>query len=244
VEKSDRSTIVTVSDIVQYLICPRRVYFTSKGYKNRINIENLMLKEIALLITDLDPKDDDDLVERTAERLPLIYMDELKDFSSDQIEEAKMRIRAATDFDKMKKLAVGTYEVNYRMLSARLGLVGCVDELIKIGDEFIPAIIKTGNCPETGVWKRDRLQLAAYAILINESLGATVNRGFVEYVRQGERRETPIRSYDRRKVFMLLDRVKRIKEGALPDRIKNAPCDGCDFHPECETKHSLLSKFF
>ncbi|RLG29892.1 recombinase RecB, partial [Methanosarcinales archaeon] len=100
------------------------------------------------------------------------------------------------------------------------------------------------KCPEYSVWKSDRVQLAAYAMLIEEEFETTVKRGFVEYIRTAEFRESQIRKRDKALALQILKRVKRIKGGVFPEKGENAHCDSCVFEEMCETKKTLLSKLF
>lgn len=138
------------------------------------------------------------------------------------------------------------YEREHAMLSENLSMSGSVDKLIRTEEEVIPCMIKTGKCPVYSVWKSDRVQLAAYAMLIEEEFGfeTTVKRGFVEYIRNAESRETQIRRRDRALALQILKRVKRIKGGVFPEKGGNAPCDKCVFAEMCETKKTLLSTLF
>ena len=88
------------------------------------------------------------------------------------------------------------------------------------------------------------MQLAAYAMLIEEEFGTTVQRGFVEYIRTAAIRESHIKKRDRALAFQALKHVKKIKRGAFPEKGANAPCDNCAFLDRCETKKTLLSKLF
>jgi CRISPR-associated exonuclease Cas4 len=136
------------------------------------------------------------------------------------------------------------YEREHMLVSEKLGLSGCVDKLIRAGEEFIPCMIKTGKCPEYGVWRNNRVQLTAYAMLIEEEFETMVTRGFVEYIRNAELREFRIRKKDRALALQVLKRVKRIKGGVFPDKGSNAPCDTCSFIERCETRKTLLSTLF
>jgi len=60
-------------------------------------------------------------------------------------------------------LVPGEVEVDLR--SEKLGLSGRLDRLAPGG---IPSLIRSGKMPEDGVWKRDRLMLAGYSLLLNE----------------------------------------------------------------------------
>jgi CRISPR-associated exonuclease Cas4 len=86
------------------------------------------------------------------------------------------------------------------------------------------------------------MQLAAYALLIEDEFETTVQRGFVEYIRKAEVREVHIKKRDRALALQLVKRVRKIKGGFFPEKGENAPCDDCFFLELCETKKTLLSK--
>jgi CRISPR-associated exonuclease Cas4 len=135
-------------------------------------------------------------------------------------------------------------ELEPALRSEKFGLTGSPDKLITIGDELTPSIIKTGAMAENGVWKSDRLQLTAYAILVEEIYNTVVTRGFVEYARWGKVREVTIKRHERRKVLQLRDRVRKIEEGFMPEKPTDAPCEHCGFKGICDVKSTLASRFF
>ena len=136
------------------------------------------------------------------------------------------------------------YEREHLMISEKLGLSGSVDKLIRAGEEFVPCVVKTGRCPEYGVWRGDRMQLAAYAMLVEEEFETTVRRGFVQYIKAAEFRESLVRRRDRALALQILRRVKRVKgkRAVFPEKGENAPCENCVFEEKCETRRTLLSK--
>ena len=126
--------------------------------------------------------------------------------------------------------------------SDRLGLSGRLDRLVTGG--HVPSIIKTGFAPDDGVWKKDRLQLAGYAMLTEEHYGGRIELGQVEYPRSGVIRTVQIHSVDRGRFLRIRNRVQQIKEGRLPERPEEARCIDCEVRDKCETRMSLASKFF
>jgi RecB family exonuclease len=186
-----------------------------------------------------------------------IYKDELKEVDKDLFEAVKSdfvhsiespewlsKLKTEDEFAELER-SYG-YEREHTMVSEKLSMVGSVDKLIKTEAEVIPCVIKTGRCPEYGVWRSDRMQLAAYAMLIEDEFGTTVQRGFVEYInmRTAEIRESHIKKRDRALAFQILKYVKKIKGGVYPEKGANAPCDSCSFVEMCDTRKTLLSKLF
>ncbi|MHC1611154.1 MAG: CRISPR-associated protein Cas4 [Candidatus Methanospirareceae archaeon] len=237
--------------------------------KERSVIEHLLLKELGFNLRRVyggnaeggegDEGEDEDVktvIEDIVDGVEWIYRDELKTVDKDLFDAVKSdflsMIESAEWLEKLKtrnttmaelERSYG-YEREYTMRSEKLSMVGSVDKLIRTEEEAIPCVIKTGRCPEYGVWKSDRMQLAAYAMLIEDEFGTTVQRGFVDYIRTADVRELHIRKRDRALVFQILKHVKKIKGGVYPERGRNAPCDSCPFVELCDTKKTLLSKLF
>ncbi len=243
--------------------------------KERSAIEHILLKELGFNMhkvyggdkydeggeEDERTTEEEEAVKRVIEDavdgVEWIYKDELKTVDKDLFEAVKSdflhRIESPEWLSKLKtedELAELVrsygYEREHTMLSEKLGMVGSVDKLIKTEGEVIPCVIKTGRCPEYGVWRGDRMQLAAYAMLIEDEFGTTVQRGFVEYInmRTAEIRDLHIKKRDRALAFQILKYVKKIKGGVYPEKGANAPCDSCSFIEMCDTRKTLLSKLF
>jgi CRISPR-associated exonuclease Cas4 len=132
-------------------------------------------------------------------------------------------------------------EVEVDLRSSRLGLTGRLDRIVP-GPQ--PSLIRTGKAPQDGVWKRDRMMLAGYALLLGEKNGTKINRGLIEYPLSGAMREVQIYEVDKARVLRIRDRIRQIKNGRLPDRPTDAPCDKCEMVDSCETNRQLASKFF
>ena len=108
----------------------------------------------------------------------------------------------------------------------------------------VPVIIKTGKCPEYGIWADDRLHLAAFSMLVQEVHNRPIDSGIVIYSRSGCIRPSKIRANDRRQVLGVCSNIKKIKEGFLPERKQTPLCNDCEFLESCDVKSSLASKFF
>ncbi len=270
---------VKVSDLTQYMICPRLVYFRAGGHKQsgiakgkeRSVIENILLKELAFDLHKIYARGEDEggegaeteeedarrIMEEIEDGVERIYKEELEGLETDFFEVVKRDFICSMSVENaewLRKVRTGNglleleeahgYEREHTMVSEKLSMSGSVDKLIRTGEEIIPCVIKTGKCPEYGVWKSDRMQLAAYAMLIEEEFETTVKRGFVEYIRNAEFRESRIKKRDKALALQILKRVKRIKGGVFPEKGENAPCDKCSFVELCETRKTLLSKLF
>jgi CRISPR-associated exonuclease Cas4 len=177
---------------------------------------------------------------RLEEELPLVY-----EIEPDEMEPACRELEG--EIASIAKGLAGHVDLllpcqaEVDLFSDKLGLSGRLDRL---APGSTPSIIRTGKAPQDGIWKRDRLMLAGYALLLGEKNRTHINQGLVEYPRQGVVRAAEIRSVDRARVLRIRDRIRLIKDGQLPDRPDDAPCQACEAKEICETRHSLASRFF
>lgn len=227
-----------------YVRCPRLIYFDALGnLPRKINPEHLLLRSLMLSISDnagLESKLCEAL-SRLELELPLVY----------EIDPVELGLACREMEKRIPELASGLAphmnsilpsEVEVDLRSDRLGLSGRLDRLVVSGS--VPSVIRTGHAPEDGVWKKDRLMLAGYSMLLTEMYGKKVSRGFVEYPRSSVVREIEIHSVDRSRALRIRDRVRQIKEGRLPERPQDARCEGCVVKERCETRQTLASRFF
>ena len=236
-------TLVRISDIGLYLGCPRLVYFDNLGRAMRKNdAERILLRSLMLSLSqesDLESQLKEALA-RLEEELPLVYDIEPEELGLACRELAgKIELIAQGLSPYIDRIVPCEAEVDLR--SEKLGLSGRLDRL---APGFTPSLIRTGQAPMDGVWKKDRLMLAGYGMLLGEKHNLRINQGFVEYPRSGLVRQVQIHSVDRARVLRIRDRVRQIKDGQLPDRPENAHCDRCPELERCEMKQTLASKFF
>ncbi len=264
--RGETKEVVRVSEISIYLTCPRQVYFLSKN-ENKMFLmgeeaflEELILKEVAHLLPTAKNEgkyqDVEKMLDVVLEYLPIVYREELEDMDESRLSALLERkkgeiISELKETGWWKKVTRDDrffrcdYKREYTIFSEKLGLSGSVEKLMRIDGKLTPCIIRTGRCPDRDVWYRDRIQLAAYAILSEEEFGEVVDHGLVEYIREGEIRDVMIRRKDRLKSLQILRNIRRIKRGLFPEKGERAPCESCMFEETCNIKgKSLLSKIF
>ncbi len=234
---------IRISDIGLYLRCPRLVYFDAMGrLSHKNNPKHLLLRALMLAIVgeeDLEGQLKGSL-KSLEQELPLIY-----DIEPDEINSACRELEG-----KISEISNGLSpyidmlvpcDVEVDLRSEKLGLSGRLDRLAPGG---IPSLIRSGKMPGEGVWKRDRLMLAGYSLLLGEKYGKKLGHGLVEYPLSGQVRKVQIYSVDRARVLRIRDRVRQIRGGQLPDRPDDARCAECEALKSCETRVSLASRFF
>jgi len=110
---------------------------------------------------------------------------------------------------------------------------GTLDKVVVVDGCYAPSLIKTHNPPPMGVWKADRLQATAYAMLLENEMDMRVERAQIEYVSNGIVREFPIKTVDRREVIRCLDDMRASIEKERANRNKKM-CESCSLRKICE----------
>ncbi|WP_256621259.1 Dna2/Cas4 domain-containing protein [Methanolobus chelungpuianus] len=265
-------TNVNISELVLYFSCPRKVYYAQRDSRASATlsfpqVEHMILRETGLsypeLLKTYSSKDEElfraleELLFRTAEEIKFIHPEELADVPADIIEEATGNLQSGlrnisdnllsflrTESDTGLVRQLESFRPGSLFHSELLGLSGIPAGIVDIDGTLSPLIIKTGRCPDNGLWANDRLHLAALAMLLEEAGASPVKTGIATYARQGVIRRMNIRSDDRRQVLSVLPKVRRIKDGSMPDRKESALCENCAHSPVCNVQSSLASKFF
>lgn len=122
--------------------------------------------------------------------------------------------------------------------SERLGLRGRLDLAIAVPDRAAPgaeALVVEYKDSERAAGAHFKLQLAAYALLLEELWGLPVRRGYIYRIPLRQVEEVPISAALRRKVRETIDVMRRAVSGeqmpAAPD--SRRPCVSCEFRRFC-----------
>lgn len=175
---------IDVSDIVQYLYCPRKVYFHRVAG-----------------ITLTRPK-----------------MEVGREFH-DRIEDS---LRHRPDL----------LSCNVYLESKRYGIKGKVDAIIERDGEYIPVDIKYSKFRH--VFYQWKMQLVAYAVLIEENFDCTVKRGYIYFPEIRKFVEVEISPTDKRRLFEIIKQVEGvIKQGVFPRATKSKKCHYCEMYKFC-----------
>jgi len=122
-----------------------------------------------------------------------------------------------------------------KIRSEKLGLVGRLDKIEIENENYAPIDLKTGKPPKSDIWQDQKIQLAAYSLLIEEKFSTNVDYGYIEYLKTRERRKIYINPFMKENVKNLIDEVNRlIKVNKLPEKIDNInKCNNCGLRTEC-----------
>ena len=132
----------------------------------------------------------------------------------------------------------------YRVSSGILGLRGIIDELEVYPEFCVPVELKTGKMPSEGVWPGHKVQVGAYALLLEEKFGAKVEKAVVRYLDSNASREVAINPFLRQEVKEIIEKVQNMLDSAeIPDFVGNEnKCGACDLKEVCFDKNTINEK--
>ncbi len=130
-----------------------------------------------------------------------------------------------------KRAWMPAVQTDVRVASDRHGMAGMID---RVAADGAFSIIRASGALPFGTYASDRLRLAAIAFCLEEMTGREVAGGNVEYIPDGVLRFHAVQPRDRRQVIAALHRIRAIREGEMPKRPLNAPCNRCTYKEKCE----------
>jgi CRISPR-associated exonuclease Cas4 len=132
----------------------------------------------------------------------------------------------------------------YRINSAALGLKGVIDELEIYPEFFVPNELKTGKAPKEGVWPGHKIQVAAYAMLLEEKFNVPINKAVIRYLDTNEEREVMVNPFLKQEVKQLIEKVNAmLNSGEIPDFTDNEnKCKSCDLKDVCYDEKLINQK--
>jgi len=132
----------------------------------------------------------------------------------------------------------------YRVSSEKLGFRGIIDELEIHTDFFVPNELKTGKTPEEGVWPGHKIQVGAYAMLLEEKFDVPVKKAVVRYLDSNTSREVSINPFLKQEILEIAEKVNlMLKSAEIPDFADSEnKCKSCDLKDVCFDENLIAGK--
>ena len=233
INQSEEKIVSSIKEKIQYneLIAKYKKFY-SRSLREKIIKNKSRIREVNLDIVDV--------FKRT---WPLI------------LDEAETR--AKNIFDFIQKYNVYGLELwekltpkiisEIRLDSNNLQLKGIVDKVEIYEDCYVPIELKTGKMPKDGMWPGHRIQIAAYAMLIEEKFKTNVKEAFIYYLDAKETRQISINPFMKEEIMNLVKEVQELlKTHELPNYCENKnKCVNCGLRETCyneEEVSTLLSE--
>lgn len=133
--------------------------------------------------------------------------------------------------------------------SEKLGLRGKVDALRTREGQTIPYEHKRGRCYRDNnnkpqAWESDRIQVLAYALLIEVELGIIVPEGRVRYHADNVLVHVPLDDQGRQDVLNCIDRARKLRMSSErpPVTTNERLCTRCSLSPVCLPEETRLAQ--
>ena len=227
INQAEEKIVSSIKEKIQYnqLILLYKTFY-SKALRERIIKNKSKIKEVNLDIVDVFKK-----------TWPLI------------LEEAEIRAKNIFEFiqrynlygkELWKRLTpkiISELSIN----SDKLQLTGIIDRIEAYTESYVPIELKTGKMPEDGVWPGHRIQIAAYAMLIEEKFNTKVKEGFINYLDAKETRHIAINPFMKEEIISLVKEVQNLlKKQILPEYCGNKnKCTNCGLREQCYNEAEL-----
>lgn len=117
-----------------------------------------------------------------------------------------------------------------------LGVRGIIDCILQFRDgALIPIEYKTGKAPSRGVWPGHKLQVGAYAVLMEREFGVRIDYGVIRYLDHSREEKVYVNPALRDEVLQLIRQVQDLLTSpTLPARISNErKCVVCSYKEQC-----------
>ncbi|NMC61037.1 MAG: CRISPR-associated protein Cas4 [Candidatus Methanofastidiosa archaeon] len=169
------------------------------------------------------------------------YLDLIKELQEELREEGllkSLRIKKyITQYGKDENLYRNLFamkEMEYLISSKELHLVGKIDKLEEDSEgNLFPVELKTGLF-SNGIKKHEKLQVAAYALLLEKEKGVRIPVGFIDYYQVKQRLPLLITEEDKKKVLEILSKVKLLFDEQIePKKERKNLCLKCGYKEFC-----------
>ncbi|MBD3304672.1 CRISPR-associated protein Cas4 [Candidatus Woesearchaeota archaeon] len=123
----------------------------------------------------------------------------------------------------------------YKITAEGVGISGKVDQVLVYPGSVVPIEIKSGRAPKEGAWDNHKVQLAAYALLLENVFKISIPAGFVKYVDENAFRRIEINAFLKDQVKDMIKRVNDLlKSRQLPKKVTNIKkCEKCGLKNIC-----------
>ncbi|MBW3001758.1 CRISPR-associated protein Cas4 [Candidatus Woesearchaeota archaeon] len=123
----------------------------------------------------------------------------------------------------------------YKISAEDIGISGKVDQVLVYPDSVVPIEIKSGKAPKEGAWENHKVQLAAYALLLENAFKISIPAGYVKYVDESVSRRIEINAFLKDQVKELVKSVNfMLKSRQLPKKADNPnKCEKCGLRNIC-----------
>lgn len=247
---------VRVSDLSSYMICPRLAFFRFRKREDTESprtVRSELYREISrscgiALASDNPQEAVRRAICKACKDMPFVCGFSADEARSEMIQQIDCIVaglnRESERLGKDRLAAMLRPEAErVTLYSDKLRMSGRIDRIIRVDGQYMPVIVSASAPPENGIFRSDRIKLAAYSLLISEKLDQVITRCAMEYMEGWCIRETEIRQTDVREALSVRRRIEEARN-AMPDAQRGKWCGGCTYKNSCVARVSFLDKLY
>lgn len=126
------------------------------------------------------------------------------------------------------------YLTEFKIISGKLQLVGRIDRVIIEKQDnktiYVPCEIK--NADTIKPYESDILQLACYAILLEDKFNTEIKKGIIQY--KNRKIDVEIDEGKRQRIFSIIESINKFSSTGMPKILENfKKCRACGLRDEC-----------
>lgn len=213
--------MIKLSHITSYLTCPRLAYYRMR-FGEKSFTEKHAVKEIYHSLRMGFG------VEWARERAKALN----ESFCEETFNRALKNFKLSKELEEMKPV---DWDVVYN--SEELGVSLTIDEVVEFKEKRFPLFVAL-SAPKSGVWFQDLIKAGVTALV------ARFERSLIYYSYSGEVRVVEANFGIKRKSLKLIERLRMVEKGFLPERNEGEYCRFCGFFEDCKrTPETFASKF-
>ncbi|MBI2207910.1 CRISPR-associated protein Cas4 [Candidatus Woesearchaeota archaeon] len=125
--------------------------------------------------------------------------------------------------------------------SDTLQLKGIIDKVEIYKESYIPIELKTGKAPKEGLWPGHKIQIVAYALMLEEKYQKPIKEAFVHYLDNKEKRHITINPFMKEEIINLVKEIQELLEKkSLPNYCENRnKCVNCGAKETCYNEQEV-----
>ncbi|MCS7118702.1 MAG: hypothetical protein RMH75_01430 [Archaeoglobaceae archaeon] len=213
--------MIKLSHIISYLTCPRLAYYRFKFGERSFTEKNAVREIYQSLRRGFG-------IEWARERAKTMN----ENYSEEVFNQAVHKFKFSQALEEFRAL---DWDVVFN--SEKFGITLTVDEIVEFKNDEYPLFVSL-NAPKIGVWFQDLIRAGII------SLVTVFDKIFLYYAYSGEIRIAESSFNLKRKALKLIERLKMIEKGFLPERNEGEYCKFCKFFDDCNRiPETFASKF-
>lgn len=176
----------------------------------------------------------------------LVYCERL--FYLEEVEELRVADHAVYDGRRAHEELEGGVLASFTLEAPALGLRGRVDAIRRQDGTLIPIEVKRGHAAKgegaDAAWRTDRVQIGAYALLLEETQGVSISEGRVRYLADRKTVRLPVDEELRAEVRGCIARARMLRQQVHrpPVTDNERLCPRCSLAPVCLPEEERLAQ--